>query len=37
MGDIPDRSLFRQPVLQKALNGYFEIVKGTDIQSSIRY
>lgn len=28
MGDIPDRSLFRHPVLEKALVGYFEIVKG---------
>ncbi|KAJ8517915.1 hypothetical protein ONZ45_g4942 [Pleurotus djamor] len=27
MGDIPDRSLFRHPVLEKALNAYFEIVK----------
>lgn len=29
MGDIPDRSLFRHVVLEKALIGYFEIVKGT--------
>ncbi len=28
MGDIPDRSLFRHPVLDKALRGYFDIVKG---------
>lgn len=28
MGDIPERSLFRHPVLEKALEGYFEIVKG---------
>jgi 26S proteasome regulatory subunit N3 len=28
MGDIPERSLFRHPVLKKALYGYFEIVKG---------
>lgn len=28
MGDIPDRSLFRHPVLEKALSGYFDIVKG---------
>ena len=28
MGDIPDRSLFRYPVLEKALRGYFDIVKG---------
>ncbi|CAA7270217.1 unnamed protein product [Cyclocybe aegerita] len=27
MGDIPDRSLFRHVVLQKALTAYFEIVK----------
>ncbi|KAI9458576.1 PCI domain-containing protein [Lactarius psammicola] len=27
MGDIPDRSLFRHPVLEKALRGYFDIVK----------
>ncbi|KAI1796565.1 diphenol oxidase-A2 [Ganoderma leucocontextum] len=27
MGDIPERSLFRHPVLEKALIGYFEIVK----------
>ena len=29
MGDIPDRRLFRHVVLEKALLGYFEIVKGT--------
>lgn len=29
MGDIPDRTLFRHPVLEKALGAYFEIVKGT--------
>lgn len=29
MGEIPERSLFRHPVLEKALIGYFEIVKGT--------
>lgn len=28
MGEIPERSLFRHPVLDKALAGYFEIVKG---------
>ena len=28
MGEIPERSLFRHPVLEKALAGYFEIVKG---------
>ena len=28
MGDIPDRSTFRHPVLQKALQAYFDIVKG---------
>lgn len=27
MGDIPERSLFRHPVLEKALSGYFDIVK----------
>ncbi|TFK73475.1 diphenol oxidase-A2 [Pluteus cervinus] len=27
MGDIPERSLFRHPVLEKALNAYFAIVK----------
>jgi len=26
MGDIPDRGLFRHPVLEKALSGYFDIV-----------
>lgn len=29
MGEIPERSLFRHPVLEKALSGYFDIVKGT--------
>jgi 26S proteasome regulatory subunit N3 len=29
MGDIPERSLFRHPVLEKALSAYFETVKGT--------
>lgn len=28
MGDIPDRTLFRHVVLEKALTAYFEIVKG---------
>lgn len=28
MGEIPERSLFRHPVLEKALIAYFEIVKG---------
>ena len=28
MGDIPERSTFRHPVLRKALEGYFEIVRG---------
>lgn len=28
MGDIPDRSLFRHEVLEKALIAYFDIVKG---------
>jgi len=27
MGDIPDRSLFRHVVLEKALTAYFDIVK----------
>jgi 26S proteasome regulatory subunit N3 len=27
MGDIPDRGLFRHPVLEKALSAYFDIVK----------
>ncbi|GJE85501.1 PCI-domain-containing protein [Phanerochaete sordida] len=27
MGDIPDRGIFRHAVLEKALTGYFEIVK----------
>ncbi|KAH8101116.1 diphenol oxidase-A2 [Cristinia sonorae] len=27
MGDIPERGLFRHPVLERALSGYFEIVK----------
>ncbi|KAG6330713.1 hypothetical protein ID866_8376 [Astraeus odoratus] len=27
MGDIPDRSIFRRPVLEKALGAYFDIVK----------
>ncbi|KAJ7185558.1 PCI domain-containing protein, partial [Mycena filopes] len=27
MGDIPDRGLFRHPVLEKALKAYFDIVK----------
>ncbi|KAJ6595735.1 diphenol oxidase-A2 [Mycena vulgaris] len=27
MGDIPDRGLFRHPVLEKALTAYFDIVK----------
>ena len=33
MGDIPDRGLFRHPVLEKALVPYFEIVKGKDVSS----
>jgi len=28
MGDIPDRSTFRHPVLEQALGAYFEVVKG---------
>lgn len=35
MGDIPDRSLFRQPVLQDALEGYFEIVRGVCVYASL--
>lgn len=31
MGDIPDRSTFRHPVLQKALQAYFDIVKGLSL------
>ena len=31
MGEIPERSLFRHSVLEKALIGYFEIVKGSFI------
>lgn len=34
MGEIPERSLFRHPVLEKALSAYFEIVKG---ESSLLY
>ena len=33
MGDIPDRGLFRHPVLEKALVPYFDIVKGKDVCS----
>ncbi|KAH9947507.1 diphenol oxidase-A2 [Amylocystis lapponica] len=33
MGDIPERSLFRHPVLEKALSGYFEIVKAVRMGS----
>jgi 26S proteasome regulatory subunit N3 len=29
MGDIPERGLFRHPVLEKALGAYFDIVKGS--------
>ena len=35
MGDIPDRSLFRHPVLENALAGYFQIVKGKGPLNSI--
>lgn len=28
MGDIPERALFRQPILRKALVPYFQIVQG---------
>lgn len=34
MGDIPDRSTFRHPVLQKALQAYFDIVKGLSLDVS---
>lgn len=33
MGDIPERGLFRHPVLEKALTCYFEIVKGRPTNS----
>jgi len=33
MGEIPDRSLFRHLVLEKALSGYFEIVKAVRMGS----
>jgi len=29
MGEIPERSLFRHPILERALIAYFEVVKGT--------
>ena len=31
MGDIPDQSLFRHVILEKALTAYFDIVKGKKI------
>ena len=31
MGDIPERGLFRHPVLEKALSGYFDIVNGKSL------
>lgn len=31
MGEIPERSTFRQPVLKAALQPYLEIVQGTFI------
>lgn len=34
MGDIPERALFRQPVLRKALVPYFQIVQGKFSPSS---
>ena len=40
MGEIPEINLFRQQVLQKALEGYFEIVRGKFeiyIQTSITF
>ena len=36
MSDIPERSLFRHPVLEKALSGYFQIVQGKYIHSHER-
>ncbi|KAI0729776.1 diphenol oxidase-A2 [Fomitopsis betulina] len=33
MGEIPERSLFRHPVLEKALAGYFDIVKAVRMGS----
>lgn len=35
MGDIPERSTFRHPVLEKALVAYFDIVKGMHLSSHI--
>jgi 26S proteasome regulatory subunit N3 len=37
MGDIPERSLFRHPVLEKALRGYFDIVKGKLLASDLSF
>jgi 26S proteasome regulatory subunit N3 len=36
MGEIPERSLFRHPVLEKALLSYFEIVKGINHRSYVK-
>ena len=36
MGDIPDRSLFRHVVLEKALTAYFDIVKGKYISFGVQ-
>lgn len=33
MGEIPERSLFRHPVLEKALKAYFDIVKGNNFST----
>ena len=37
MGDIPERGLFRHPVLEKALSGYFDIVKSKFWANSWEY
>jgi hypothetical protein len=34
MGDIPDCALFRDPVLEKYLQPYFEIIEGMTITYS---
>lgn len=35
MGEIPKRSLFRHPVLEKVLAGYLEIVRGKYIPAAV--
>lgn len=37
MGDIPDRRLFRHVVLEKALNAYYDIIKGNSHFFSTRF